>query len=134
MSIFGSETTASVWRRFVYALLRKKQKGVTILDPVGGDSITLWVPRHDITITDVSAHRQGGTNVTFNIEHGTNPSNPGTSLWSSNQVVTANTALDQSFDAYNDATIPADSLLKLEITAVTGSVSEFHVTIEYTID
>ncbi len=134
MSIFSSVTTAAVWRRFVYALLRKKQKGVTIFDPVGGDSVSLWVPRHAITITDVSAHRQAGTNVTFNIEHGTDPSNPGTSLWSSNQVVTANTALDQTFDAFNDATVQADNVIKLEVVSVLGAVTEFHVTIEYLID
>lgn len=106
----------------------------TVIDPENGDSLTFLVPRVAITITGVSAHRQDGTSVVFNIKHGTNPSAPANSLWSSDETVTANTTIDQTFAAYNDATVPADNAIKLEITTVNGAVSEFHVTIEYTVD
>ena len=110
------------------------EKGITLIEPVNGDSISIWVPPSPIIITAISAHRQGGTSIIFNIEHGTDPSNPGTSLWSGNQTVTANTSIDQTFDAFNDATVLADNIIKLEIITVTGSVTEFHVTIEYKVD
>ena len=108
--------------------------GATVIDPADGDSLTFFVPSAAITITGVSAHRQGGTSVIFNIEHGTNPSAPGTSLWSANETVTADTTLDQTFAAFNDATVLADNIIKLEIVTVTGAVTEFHATIEYTVD
>lgn len=106
----------------------------TLIDPEATDSITIFVPRSAITITGVSAHRQGGTSVAFNIDHGTNPSAPANALWSSDETVTANTTIDQSFAAFNDATVPADSAVKLVLSAVTGTVTEFHVTLEYTVD
>jgi hypothetical protein len=106
----------------------------TVIDPANGDSLTFLVPSQAITIIGVSAHRQDGTSVLFNVKHGTNPSAPANSLWASDETVTANTSIDQTFAAFNDATVPANSAVKLEITTVTGTVSEFHVTIEYTVD
>lgn len=123
------------WRQYVAKILSIPfHVGATIIDPISGDSLTFFVPSQNIIITTVSAHRQSGTSILFNIEHGTNPAFPGTSLWSSNQTVTADTSIDQSFDAFNDASVLADNIIKLEIITVTGSVAEFHVTIEYKAD
>jgi len=106
----------------------------TVIDPANGDSLTFLVPSTAITITGVSAHRQAGTSILFNVKHGPDPSTPANSLWSSDETVTANTTIDQTFAAFNDATVPADTAIKLEITTVTGAVTEFHVTLEYTVD
>jgi len=98
---------------------------------VAGDSVTLWVTKVPITITKISAHRQAGTSIVINIEHGLNPAAPGTNLWSSNQTVTAETSIDQTFDAFANADVAINNVIKLEISTVTGSVAEAHVTIEY---
>lgn len=134
MSIFSSKTSTASWRRWAYDAFRTKAKSVTVFDPVGGDSISLWVTRKAITITKISCHRQGGTSIAINIEHGTNPGNPGTNLWSGSQTVTDTTSIDQSFDAFANAAVSANNVVKLEITNVTGNVSEAHVTVEYTED
>ncbi len=131
MSIWGSTTTTAAWRRYVIQALTAQSKGVTILDPVGGDSISIWVPKNAVTITGVSAHRQDGTSFAFNIKHGSNPGSPATALWDSNETVTATTSIDQTFADFDNADVTADHIVKLEITAVTGSVSELHVTIEF---
>lgn len=131
MSIFSSKTTAAVWRRWAYKALRTRSKSVTVFSPVAGDSITLWVTKVPITITKISSHRQAGTSIAINIEHGTNPANPGSSLWASNQTVTDETIVDQNFDAFVNAAVATNNVIKFEITSVIGNVQEAHVTVEY---
>jgi hypothetical protein len=56
-----------------------------------------------------------------------------------NEVVTGGTTTTSTTSgsdvvAFNDATIPADSFIWLETTAQSGTVTELHITIAYTVD
>ncbi|GAG28331.1 unnamed protein product, partial [marine sediment metagenome] len=47
---------------------------------------------------------------------------------------TTSTTGGSDVTSFDDATIPADSFIWLETTAKSGTVSELHVTVVYTVD
>ena len=75
----------------------------------------------------------GGTSVTYTIRHSPDRSAAG------NQVVTGgstatSTTTGSVVGIFNDATIPANSWIWLETTAVSGTVNWFNLYVEYEVD
>lgn len=111
-----------------------QEKGFTILNPSSSEDIPLWRTNKAITITQLSAVVAGTSpGVTYTIRHDPNISDTGIEVVTGGTVVisTSTGTITTSFD---DATIPADSWIWIEITGTSGTVTTFNVTLEYTID
>lgn len=108
--------------------------GVTIPSPLNTDDISLGFTNRAITITEMRAVVRGGTpSVTWTVRHAaTDRSAAGNEVVTGGTVTTSQTA-GSDVTSFNDATVPADSYLWVEITSVTDT-TEFHVTVIYTID
>ena len=114
---------------------------ITVENPSDSDDILIFFTNAAITITEMRSTTVGGTSVLWSLYHyATDRAN---AVASGNEVCTAGTTtstadtngIDQpTDDAFNDATIPADSWVVLSIETVTGVVTEFGLTIFYTKD
>lgn len=113
-----------------------RSKSVSIESPTDSEDITLFHTAVAITITRCVAVLRGSDtpSVTYNIQHSASDrSASGTSLWTSDEVITSTTTADAGA-AFADATVSAGSFVWLETSAQSGTVDELHVTIEYTED
>ena len=106
---------------------------VTLIDPVATDDGTLFFTPVAITVTDVRSHITGTTNVVFNIQHASTRTGTGLNVFTSNITLTS-TAGQSNNTGFNDATIPANSWVWVEIASVSGTPSRFHATVVYTED
>ena len=114
----------------------KKSFSITVEDPAADEDITIAFTEKAITITEMRAVLigSGSQSVTWTIRHhATDRTNAGIEVVTGG---TATTGLTSGSDvtAFNDATIPADSFIWLETTAMVATVTELHITIVYTVD
>jgi hypothetical protein len=108
---------------------------ITVESPTASEDITIAFTNRAITVTEMRAViiGTGSPTVTWTIRHhATDRSNAG------NEVVTGGTATTSQTSgsdvtAFDDETIPADSFIWLETTAMT-TVTQLAVTIVYTVD
>ena len=105
----------------------------TIVDPVATDDMTLFFTPVAITVTDVRSHITGTTNVVFNIQHASTRTGTGLDVFTSDITLTS-TAGQSNSTGFNDATIPANSYVWVEVVSVSGTPSRFHATVIYTED
>lgn len=109
-------------------------RSVTIENPTGAEDITLFRVPLAITIVRLTSVLRGTTpSVTFTIRHNADRSATGNEVVTSG-TTTTNTTSGLQTTVFNDATIPAGSWVWLETTATSGTVNEFNLTIEFTID
>jgi hypothetical protein len=105
----------------------RHSKSVTIEDPADGDRIVMFMNERAITVLGISFASAGGTSVLFNVEFA--------ATIASGTVVHTDTCAtvtpEWDVTPSGDATIPTDQIVCIEITTVTGSVDDFHVTIYY---
>ncbi len=125
----GSSTAAGA--RTNLGALGSATKGITIADPIV-ENLGFFHTPVAITVTNILTYRVGGTSVTLNFWHDTTATGTTNQLWASDEVITSTTGED--ITSFTDATIPADSYIRLEVSAVSGSVDEWHLTMEYTED
>ena len=114
----------------------KRSFAITVEDPSNSEDITIAFTEKAITITEIRAVLIGSDtpSVTWTIRHhATDRSNAGNEVVTGGTTTTSLTAGDD-VTAFDDATIPADSFIWLETTAKSGTVSELHVTVVYTVD
>lgn len=104
-------------------------KSISVLAPTNAENITLFYTTAELTVTQISSAIRGGTSVTFTIRYGTNRSDTGT------QIVTGGTVANSTSGLYttsfSNAIIPANSWVWLVTTAVSGTVNELAVTIDF---
>lgn len=88
-----------------------------------------------VTITKISCVLVGSASpsVTWTIRQGTDRSAAGTEVVTGG-TTTTNTTSGADITSFNDATCPADSILWLETTAKSGTVTSMHITIYFTRD
>lgn len=110
-------------------------KGLTVLSPASSSEGTLFFTMTAITISQMSAVLVGSStpSVAWTLRHASDRTATG------NEVITAgstttNTTTGHLLLSFNDATIPASSFVWVEIGTVSGTVDEFHLSIEYTED
>ncbi len=113
----------------------KRSYSITVEDPTSSEDITIAFTEKAITITEIRAVLIGSAtpSVTWKIRHHTDRNNAGNAVVTAGTVTTSTTA-GSDVTAFDDATIPADSFIWLETTAKSGTVTEIHVTIVYTVD
>lgn len=105
-------------------------KTLTVLEPFAGDSYTLLYNAQAKTISSVSVVLlgSGGPSITYNIKKGADRTAAGTNVVATNTVSTVGTV---SSATIADASVGSGQFLWVNITATTGVVSEFHLTINY---
>lgn len=111
-----------------------EKKAITIESPTSSEDITLFYTDEAITITKMAAVAVGSSpSVTWTVRHHSDRSNTG------NEVVTGGTTTTSTstgsvVTSFNDATIPADSWVWIETTAMSGTVGNLSITIKYVKD
>ena len=108
-------------------------KSIWIPDPTATDDIGLWSTDEAITLTKVETYIVGGTSVTFNISHNTNPTTI-TDLWTADKVANTTTTIQSHSGSVNDDTVAAGEAIRYMASAVSGSVTGILLTLFYTKD
>ena len=125
-------------KKYVDDLINYHPPSITIENP-GADNALIWFFTFvDITISEIQATIVGGTSVTFQIWHDTVQADAldgssGQEVLDAAEVITVGETFAVGvMDAYLN--IAADSYFVLYITAVSGVVTQFHVSMIYTKD
>jgi hypothetical protein len=107
-------------------------KAVSILFPVAGDEFTLFKSIGAITVAEIDAVLRGSStpSVTFEIHFGTDRSAAGTLVVTGGSTVTGITG-GSAITALNNAAIPDANWVWLKVTAVSGTVNELAVSMEF---
>jgi hypothetical protein len=112
-----------------------KTKSITfVLDaPTSTDVFPIWQAPYAVTVTKVVGTILGGTSYTFNIEErsATTLNSAGT------DVMTSDLAADQDGEnttTFSNPGIASDSFLVLAASAISGTVGQIVIRIDYTID
>jgi hypothetical protein len=101
-------------------------KSLSISAPGAAENLTLWKTPHAITVTGVDRVMQGSSpSVTYAIHYG---AARGTS---DGTIVASNAATTTGSATLNTASIPSGSYIWLTTSATSGTVDEFHLTINY---
>lgn len=131
ISTFGAslvdDTTATAART---TLGMFKSKSITVEDPADGDRLALFMNNGAITVTGISHASLAGTSVLYNLEFAA-------SIASGTVIHTdtcASSTPEWDVAPSGDDTVPTDQIILLEITTVTGTVTDFTLTFYYTED
>lgn len=117
-----------------YVDSRMHIENITIANPTAIEDQGLFFTKAAITVTQFSAVVMGITpSVTYTIRFATDRSAAGTEVVTGGSTVTSTTTGD-IVTSFNDATIPANSWVWLETTAVDVTTTQVTLTINYTID
>jgi hypothetical protein len=105
-------------------------KSITIESPTAAEDISMFYTDDAITITKIVFVITGSTSVTTTIRHSTDRSATG------NEVVTSGTVANSTttgnvVTSFNDATVPADSFVWVETTALSGTPTSLNITVFY---
>jgi len=106
-------------------------KSITISYPTASEDVTLLYTNQSVTISKISSvlTQNASSNVAFTIRKDINRSNTGTEVKTGGFYCNSNT-VPNSYTNFDSATIGANTFMWLETTSATGSVQEFHLTIE----
>ena len=117
------------------ALSRFGGASITIESPTATEDLSIFFTNAAITVSEIRAVLVGSAtpSVTWTIRHGTDRSAAGAQVVTGGTTTTSTTT-GSDVTVFNDATVVADSFLWLETTAKSGTVTELHVTIIYTVD
>ncbi len=107
-----------------------QSKSISIESPTASEDISMFYTDDAITVTKIVFVITGSTSATTTIRHSTDRSATG------NEVVTGGTTANSTTTgnvatSFNDATIPADSFVWLETTALSGTPTSLNVTVFY---
>jgi hypothetical protein len=127
-AVMGTTNTQAVTNKDLTDQTNKLHfsKGVTIETPAGGDRIAIYMNERAVTITGVSFASVNGTSVLFNIEYAA-------TIVSGTVIHTdtcASTTPEWDVTPSGTTAIPTDQIICVEITTVTGSVTQLHITLE----
>lgn len=104
-------------------------KSITIAEPLSGDEFTLFHTQVAITLTEVRAVVRGtNPSVSYELYYAADRTAAGTLATVSDTVT--NTTTGDTATVQNQP-IPAGRYVWIEITAVTGTVSEFNLSVAF---
>jgi len=131
MCIDTTSDTLNFYDGTLEAVLNPVQsKSITIISPTATEDASIFYTDDAITITKIVFVITGATSATTTIRHHTDRNNAG------NEVVTGGTVANSTttgnvVTSFNDATVPADSFVWLETTALSSTPTSLSVTIFY---
>ena len=103
-------------------------KSVTITNPAGTENITLFYVNAACTVQQMTCNVKGTTpSINVDVYYAPTPATSGTSLVSGGVTVT-DTSITTSF---TNATIPANSYVRLLVSAKTGTVTELAISLDF---
>ena len=108
-------------------------KTLTVINPNPNDlpEVTLFYVKNDVTVSKINAVCRGSSPaVSYSLRFGPNRSASGTEVVTGGLLCSDTTTGTQT-TAFNNATVPAGSFLWLKVTAISGSVDEFSVTLSF---
>lgn len=128
-----STTTANTFQQLVDQALANAgaigPKSVTIVNPTGTEDIMMFYVNAACTIQQITASVKGPSSqsITFDIRYGASPTGTGTS------VVTGGTSVSttQIVTSFTNATIPANSYVRVVTSNMTGDVDELAISIDF---
>jgi hypothetical protein len=108
-------------------------RSITIALPVNGDIFSIFTTHLAITLNRMEAFLRGSAtpSVTWKIHYGPDPSAAGTVVVTAGTTTTVTGSID-TITSFNNSTPQADDAIWLEITALSGTVTELHVTLFFT--
>ena len=122
--------------RITAASKTPQTKSITVENPTASiENIVMFYTDVAITITNIYATRLGGTSVTIQPQYRVNRdgTSTNTNILSSATAIT-NTTTAQNLTSFSNASVPANRFVVLTTTAISGSPTELHLTIKYTVD
>jgi len=107
-------------------------KSATISYPTASEDLTLLYTRQTVIINKISSiiSKTMPSNVAFTIKYAPNRSDAGTEVVAGGLYCTSNT-IANVVTSFTNATLPTNNFVWLETSAITGSVQEFHLTIDF---
>lgn len=106
-------------------------KSISIFTPINTDSVTLLYTQSITTISKLVTVLSGNTpSVTYTIKYGSSKAT-GTEVMTGGATTTSTTTGNIT-TTFSNAVVPANNFIWLEVTAVSGTVNEFHATINIT--
>lgn len=104
-------------------------RNITILAPSASEDMSLFYTTNALTISKIAHVIRGGTSVTFTIRYASTRSAAGTEVITGGTV--ANSTTGATITSFSSATISAGSWVWLTTSAVSGTVNELAVTLEF---
>lgn len=110
-------------------------KAVTVKTPAGSTEGAVFFTMDALTISQLTAVLVGSStpSVSWTLRHSTDRSATGNEVITAGSTTTSTTT-GHLLLSFNDATVPASSFIWIEFAGVSGTVDEFHLSIEYTLD
>lgn len=106
-----------------------------VLDtPTSSDTFPIFQVPFAITVTSIRGTIRGGTSSTFNVENRALLNNAGTDLLASDLAATQTGAVSTAFNGTANRAIAAQSFLVFSASALSGTVNQIVVEIDFTID
>jgi hypothetical protein len=103
-------------------------RSITVASPIAGDSFTLFFTTVAMPLAQLRSLALGTTpSVTFSVKYGSSRAS-GTEVVTSG-ITCTNSTTGLSTTTFTNGTIPANSFVWVDVTAVSGSVSELHVSL-----
>lgn len=103
-------------------------KSVTITNPSGSENVTLFFVNAAATVQQLTASVRGSSpSINVNVFYAPTPATTGTALVSGGVTVT-DTSIVTSF---SNATIPANSYVRLQTSAIGGTVDELAISLDF---
>jgi len=115
---------------------KEQTKSITITNPGTTENVAMFYTVDPITINYLAAVVSGSApSRTWNVAHNTSRATAGNLVMSAS-VTTTSTTTGNKVNTFTsgDPTVPADSWVTLRITAGSGTVTEFHLSIRYVKD
>lgn len=108
----------------------------TLDTPTATDVFPMFQIPYQITINKIWATAKGGTSITFNVEKRTASglNSAGTDVLASDLAATQSGVNSTTFNGSNNAAIPAQTFLVFAGSALSGTVNQVVVEIDFTID
>jgi hypothetical protein len=105
----------------------KQLKAASIQSPTSSENVTLFYTAEAITVNSVREVITGGTSVTYSLVYSSTRTGSTTNIVSSH-AASSTTGANASIA---NASVPAGSWVWIISTGVNGSVTEFHLTVNY---
>ncbi len=107
-------------------------KSISIINPSSTENITLFYASEDYRITKLIGVVRGSStpSAVFTVRKDTSRAGTGTEVVTGGTSVTSTTT-GTVVTSFNSNTIPASNFVWMQITGKSGTVTEFHLTIEY---
>lgn len=106
-------------------------KAISLQLPQSNEKIALFHTASEITFTKITSLVVGNSpSVTFSIRYGDNFSDTGTEVVTGGITVT-NTTTGLETTSFNNATVGAGNFVWITTSALSGTVNQLHVTLEF---